>query len=271
MVPTPRIVAAVAEKPPTDSVSVALTDPDSMVLERRSELDLETSLSTTVPTVGLDLAQAGSVLKEFRPSLDPPEQTSGPAEAVLAHLDEATKSSLPFLGESECKLDEDAARALGQYSRKLHTTIAGVDGIRQSSASFGSGSVVSQRHGSTSELAHRDAAVAHAIFEDREFHAKDAVPALVQILQVEGEPVREQLVDMLAKLETRTASQALANRAVFDLSPAVRSQANRLLAAGPPMISARNFSKPSATPGHRRPGMRRRRLCRSRMSKPCRN
>lgn len=53
----------------------------------------------------------------------------------------------------------------------------------------------------------------------------DCVPTLVQMLQAENAAVREVLVEMLANIDGKAASVALAQRAVFDLSPDVRAQA----------------------------------------------
>jgi sugar lactone lactonase YvrE len=61
----------------------------------------------------------------------------------------------------------------------------------------------------------------------------DAVPALQQLLMAENEHVREVLVDQLARIDGRRAGVALAQRALFDLSPAVRRQAVEALARRP--------------------------------------
>jgi hypothetical protein len=51
------------------------------------------------------------------------------------------------------------------------------------------------------------------------------VPALTQILMAEDVPLRLVLVDMLAEIDSRAATIALACRAIFDLSPEVRQAA----------------------------------------------
>jgi uncharacterized membrane protein YgcG len=53
----------------------------------------------------------------------------------------------------------------------------------------------------------------------------EAIPTLLQILMPEGEPVRAMLVELLADIDGRAATVALAQRAVFDLSADVRRQA----------------------------------------------
>ena len=53
------------------------------------------------------------------------------------------------------------------------------------------------------------------------------------MLSAENTPVRSLLIDLLARIKGKEATQALALRAVFDLSPEVRERAARALAARP--------------------------------------
>lgn len=64
----------------------------------------------------------------------------------------------------------------------------------------------------------------------------DMVPAFVQMLQAEEEPSRDLLIDWLAKNETLISSTALAQRAIFDLSPRVREAAITALKTRPRII-----------------------------------
>jgi HEAT repeat protein len=66
----------------------------------------------------------------------------------------------------------------------------------------------------------------------REMHGKrpewlryEAIPAMMQILMHEEKPLRTILVDMLAEIPEKQATVALAQRAVFDLSPEIRETA----------------------------------------------
>jgi hypothetical protein len=59
------------------------------------------------------------------------------------------------------------------------------------------------------------------------------LPALMQMLTAESTAVRRVLVENLAETEHPTASEALAHVALFDLTPEVRSEAIRALAARP--------------------------------------
>lgn len=219
----PRLVAAVAEKPPVETVAIARAKSVGGNSESLTEQDLESSLANSVLTVGLDIKQAGSLLTRMQSSRQVANEPDGPRNIVLSYLDDATKNSLPFLGESDCTLSESKAQDLRKYSRLLHSKIADIDRTSRSP----------MNGGSASGLLQRDAALAFHLSEDRQCQTSEAVPALVQILQAEEPPAREQLVEILAKHESRDASLALVSRAVFDLSPSVRQYANKALAYRP--------------------------------------
>jgi gluconolactonase len=61
----------------------------------------------------------------------------------------------------------------------------------------------------------------------------EAIPALQQLLMAEHEAVREVLVDQLARIDGKKASEALAQRALFDLHPRVRERALKELVKRP--------------------------------------
>jgi hypothetical protein len=58
-----------------------------------------------------------------------------------------------------------------------------------------------------------------------------AIPVLLQLLMHEAAPVRALLVEILAEIDGRAATTALAQRAVFDLAPEVREAAVHALAS----------------------------------------
>jgi hypothetical protein len=60
-----------------------------------------------------------------------------------------------------------------------------------------------------------------------------AVPCLLQLLQAENSPMRKVLVEVLGKIDDRRATEALAMRALTDLSPDVREAAARQLVERP--------------------------------------
>jgi hypothetical protein len=63
---------------------------------------------------------------------------------------------------------------------------------------------------------------------------EEAVPALVQLLQVEGPALRRYLLELLANNRSKLATAALVQRAVLDLSPAIREAAVAALKKRPP-------------------------------------
>jgi hypothetical protein len=67
----------------------------------------------------------------------------------------------------------------------------------------------------------------------REWKSAHAIPALVQLLQAENASMRRLLIEMLAEVDGKEASAALAQRAIFDLSPEVREMAIQALAKRP--------------------------------------
>lgn len=68
---------------------------------------------------------------------------------------------------------------------------------------------------------------------DAEWSTPTALPTITQMMQAENIAVRTLMVDMLSKIKGKDASIALAQRAVFDLSPDVREKAVQALAQRP--------------------------------------
>jgi hypothetical protein len=126
---------------------------------------------------------------------------------------------LPLAAEDACQTAADAAKALGQLSRDVRLLARGSRG----GVSLGE------------EYYARLDVHAQWLEKRRGAHAKDAkvVGPLAQMLQVESEPARVALVATLAAIGGKEASRALADRAVFDLSPHVRKSAIDALKARP--------------------------------------
>lgn len=68
---------------------------------------------------------------------------------------------------------------------------------------------------------------------DEKWDEADCIPAITQILQAQPTLVRTLLVEQLAKIPGSASSEALAQRALFDLSPQVREQAVAALKSRP--------------------------------------
>jgi phage FluMu protein Com len=63
----------------------------------------------------------------------------------------------------------------------------------------------------------------------KDWQKPEAIPALQQLLMAESKPLRLLLVEFLSQIEGKEASVALAQRALFDLSPQVREAAIKAL------------------------------------------
>ena len=60
-----------------------------------------------------------------------------------------------------------------------------------------------------------------------------AIPTLMQLLQTENAPIRLLLIDLLAGIDGVEASTAIAQRAIYELSPEIRERAVQALAKLP--------------------------------------
>jgi HEAT repeat protein len=128
--------------------------------------------------------------------------------------------TLPLRGGAGCKLSPKAAGTLQVLAPKLHAYLdriapPGPDG----------------RRGTPTLL--RAALRAEVRGKRPEWLRGEAVPTLLQILMHEDTPVREMLVQLLAEIPGPEATTALAQRAVFDLSPVVRERAVEALKGRP--------------------------------------
>jgi hypothetical protein len=128
--------------------------------------------------------------------------------------------TLPIRPGSECQLPPNEAVTLGALAKKLHVYLDTIS--------------PKDKNG---KRAH-PTLVREALRDERrgkrpEWLRAEAVPAMVQILMAEDVPLRLVLVDMLADIDAKPATVALAQRAVFDLSPLVREAALAALRSRP--------------------------------------
>jgi HEAT repeats len=133
-------------------------------------------------------------------------------------------AALPLRMGPQCQLDNTAARILDGHSKKLRRNLAEANGWVD-------------RY--PKRLGERDGEVAAYLSnllvnpQAGEWGMPRAVPTLQQLLVGENHALRLVLVDVLRKIKGEAASQALAQRAVFDLNPAVRAQARLALQERP--------------------------------------
>lgn len=117
-------------------------------------------------------------------------------------------AGLPWQRGAECWLGKEPADNLQLFSQKIRQCIQqNTDGA--------------------------DALARKLLAHDEICKRPEAIPALVQMLQAENQPVRLTLIQGLAGINGRQATRALADRALYDLSPKVRQAAVKALKDGP--------------------------------------
>jgi HEAT repeat protein len=128
---------------------------------------------------------------------------------------------LPLRMGVDCRLGKEPAEDLQALSRKLRVHLeASIPRVR--------------RGGSLDPRPDPDTLRRELMGKDRpDWLRPEAIPALLQLLQAESKPVRLVLVELLAKIDHRRATEALAIRAVVDLSAAVREAAVQALRERP--------------------------------------
>jgi hypothetical protein len=126
-------------------------------------------------------------------------------------------AGLPVRQAPDCELDGSAARILKNRSRDLRTMMG-------AALEHNQGWVLAM----TLQLNLKKAKV----FRE-DFSNDCAVPTLTQMLQAQEAVVRKVLVEQLGRIENRSATEALARLAVFDISPEVRAEAINALSARP--------------------------------------
>jgi hypothetical protein len=125
--------------------------------------------------------------------------------------------SLPVRQGRSCQLDHRSAANLEAFSQRLHYLVRPEESDGQ----------------------HAMPALLRKFLEEeargtgRKWLRPEAIPALQQILMQESRPLRWLLVELLAEIPGPAASAALAQRAIFDLSPEVRALAIQALNGRP--------------------------------------
>lgn len=143
---------------------------------------------------------------------------SYPGSAALL-ADRPAFSGLPFLSGNFSRLAREQAQILEDLSTALHRHL--------DASETGEGK---DRHVNATRLR-------QLLWEMRPNHGSwddvGALPTLCQVLQVEDEPVRMVMVELLAEMDDSEATAALAVRALVDLSPEVRQAAVGALSQRP--------------------------------------
>jgi hypothetical protein len=180
----------------------------------RSELQLRNELAWTPEIRRLSFVSRSSLLGAYASSYRARGETLenadlGPAVLLRTFPD---FSYLPIRNGASCRMPPNQATTLDVLSRKLRISLnnlapQGVNGVRPDPARVKE-HLWYERNGSRPE-----------------WLRAEAIPALTQLLMHEEEPLRRMLVELLAEIPEKPATVALAQRAVFDLSPSVREAA----------------------------------------------
>jgi hypothetical protein len=215
-------------------------DLPAIVLKRKSELsddELRKQL-TFVKEIGLDqsaaaalytpIKEAGSDVKSLPPDLGP--KFFG---QMVASMKKSEEFGLPWRAGPDCEMGKEAAERLHVLSTRLRVYLR---------KAVPQGDVRPDPDKLRDLLAHGEAGFGvrpigkkkPARVSTEEWTKPEAIPTLMQMLQAENAPIRDLLVELLGDIKGKEASIALAQRAIFDLSPTVREHAVRQLAKRPP-------------------------------------
>lgn len=186
-------------------------------LQKLPEEELRRQLED-VPEVNLDRIQgtAKSVVAKAKIIKDHNVAFAGP----LANLPTARPDllGLPMRMGKECRLGKEEAENLHALSRKLRQAFEQAMQDATTGRGVRAGAVASDPRIDADRLLRLMGA-------SKDWATADAIPTLMQMMTPENKPVRKVLVELLARIDDKRATTALAMRAVTDLSPEVRQAA----------------------------------------------
>jgi hypothetical protein len=190
---------------------------------QRSDEDLRKQL-LAVPEVRLDSDKSRKNTREIidRAQLNAnrsnlrPDQVHFTPDLLNARAD---LMGLPWRRGADCQLGKEPAEHLQHFSRKLRAA------LQQAKAKNGPEDVPEAVRNSITEMTR--------FLVTKDSHTIDlaeaAIPTLMQMLCAENKAVRLVMIEHLAQIDHRAASEALAKMAIFDLSEKVRAEALRVL------------------------------------------
>lgn len=214
---------------PADHKAAARADERARVLHSLDEDELLYFLHRQVKELSLDTVTGTSdkLWKSAKEASGKTSQTDSKPrppgiESLLTSIaDRDDLRGLPFRKDSECRLDQEAAERMAKMSPDVRSYQTRRSSTRDSALS---GYYEEQR---------RVRNLVRCLVDQKSWHDEGSIPALVQMLQTEEGSVREQLARTLSGIKGKRASIALAQRALYDLSPEVRFAALQALAKRP--------------------------------------
>jgi hypothetical protein len=235
--PSEKFEAAYAPKPPERTEE--LLREELWKHSRQIDLGAEKDAAQKMFDAGQKLFEERQAIENNRggPGKKPPSRTRAIEELLKGRSD---LHGLPMQDEKSCQSSRESGVILGRMSAEVRRMQARAGARRRTADPAGSGAKTNwdvvqvdylQRLNRTSkeDLYRHDPG---AILLDEQYQVKSGammVGPLEQMFQTESPPVRGELVKTLASIKTEGATQALARRAVFDLSPDVRRQAVKAL------------------------------------------
>jgi sugar lactone lactonase YvrE len=192
-------------------------EPAKLVLKRRRDLS-EEDLRRQVEKVteialdrSADRADTTNMIAQGRTAFQQGKQSEIGPTVMKSRPDLA---GLPMQMGDKCKLSPSLADHLQAGSVALRAHLKGA---------------AQRRSVNDGDFRPDSRALNTALAGDGDRHNKwlkaEAIPALQQLLMAENESIRDVLAEQLARIEGKKATQALAQRALFDLHPEVRKHA----------------------------------------------
>jgi sugar lactone lactonase YvrE len=200
-------------------------EPARLVLKRRrdlSEEDLRRQIEKVTEVAldrSADRADTANMIAQGRTAFQQGKQNEvGP----LVMKSRPDLAGLPLQMGDKCKLSPSLADHLQAGSVSLRAHLKGA---------------AMKRSVNDGDFRPDARSLNQALSGDGDRHNKwlktEAIPALQQLLMAENESIRDVLAEQLARIEGKKATQALAQRALFDLHPEVRKHALEALLKRP--------------------------------------
>jgi HEAT repeat protein len=211
--------------PPSTPSDLPVSKPVSPAIKRRdhlTEAQLRKQLAW-IPTVrSLSLGAMSSLASSFQESFRASGRIAGNFDMGPSLLLEVRPdlAYLPLRKGNACRLNAQSAATLDVLSQKLHVLLE-VGAPQDSKGRRPTATVLG-------EILRE-----HRRGRRPEWLRAQAIPVLLQILMHEDAPVRRMLVELLAEIPGEASSVALAQRALYDLSPEVRDLALHALKIRP--------------------------------------
>ncbi|MEQ8790314.1 MAG: HEAT repeat domain-containing protein [Pirellulaceae bacterium] len=130
-------------------------------------------------------------------------------------------AGLPFQFRDGCQIEGERLNCLAEVSRTINGSIR----LPTPSSTMARPIVGFSISSAPRSPTERMQAILDRLGDSQQWNKREHVAALEQTLQVEGEMIVLAMVDALSRIEGREATQALARRALYDVSSAVRAKA----------------------------------------------